>query len=95
MSRLSDDLEYVVEAGHQPAPPPGSSPSLLAIGVVAPATGLDPHHLAGNQTLEGNSASDVQAAEDNPATLKTLESQLVCFNKTSTAINICNIAVLH
>ena len=91
VSRLSDDSEHV-KAG-QPAPPPGSSPSLLA-RVVAPATtGLDPHHLAGNQTLEGLSASDAQAAEDNPATLlKTLESQ--CVLKTSTAI-ICNMAVLR
>ena len=63
VSRLSD--EHVEEAS-QPAPSPGSSPSLLA-RVVAPATtGPNPHHLAGNQTLEGLSASDAQAAEVNP-----------------------------
>ena len=73
VSCLSDNSEHVMEAG-QPAPPPGSSPGEAVLpyrqGVVASATtGLDPHHLAGNQTVEGLSASDAQAAEDNPVTL--------------------------
>ena len=59
VSHLSD--EHVEEAS-QPAPSPGSSPSLLAPATTEP----NPHHLAGNQTLEGLSASDAQAAEVNP-----------------------------